>query len=306
MADTLYADVSYYQPVVNDSYPYAFFCFRANDGTFRDPHFFQNLAWAKAAVKSGKLKGFIVYTVFEENWIETYNTLVDMIGPHPDNAMAIMIDVESWEGKISGNHSADLNQFRERLITYLNHSRRKSRRKSLLARDRKRVMAYANQSDRDSLWPSWGDAKWDIANISYNPNLRDQIAHQFSWTWNTPPFGPCDINSADGRTPREFAVALGIKGKAHRKPPAFPLKPLKHYAMDEYNGTRSAKHNAEIAVLQKHLIKAGYAGKVNPDKWADGKFGPATRDAVNRFKKKMKWRQNGKVGRRAWNKIVRM
>jgi hypothetical protein len=36
MADTLFADISEWQPVLDDSYPYTWLSIRSNDGTYRD------------------------------------------------------------------------------------------------------------------------------------------------------------------------------------------------------------------------------------------------------------------------------
>ena len=54
MTDTQWADVSEFQVVVTDAYPWEFFCFRSNDGNHLDAHFAANRAWADAAVASGR------------------------------------------------------------------------------------------------------------------------------------------------------------------------------------------------------------------------------------------------------------
>lgn len=207
MTDTLFADVSEFNPQVTDVYPYQFFSFRSNDGTYRDHHFTLNLAWAKHAADTGRLAGFLVYFVWEPNWQDTVATFKAMVGtPHPK--MAVMLDVESWSGKIRGNQSAGINAAREALIAWLHGNRR-------------RVIGYANAGDFAALWPSRGDARVVLANYSANPAFPGKIAHQFSSSYAVPPFGKCDINSADGLSPTQFAAALGI-GVPAPKPKPIP------------------------------------------------------------------------------------
>jgi hypothetical protein len=210
VTDTLFSDVSEFQTYVNDSYPHRFISFRSNDGTYRDNKFSANLAWAKNAVAKGKLTGFIVYFVYEPNWQETVATLKAMVGsPHPK--MSVMIDVENWSGRIWGNHSAQINASRESIIAWLGGNR-------------KRVIGYGNMSDLANLWPSKGDSKVIVAAYGSNPSHPAKIAHQFADNFNTPPFGPCDGNSADGYAPADFANVLGI-GSVAPKPTPTPVKP---------------------------------------------------------------------------------
>jgi LysM domain-containing protein len=198
MSDTLFADVSEFQVPVNDTYPYRFLSIRSNDGTYRDKNFAANLAWCKSAVSRGRLDGFLVYFVWHPNWQDGVNTLKAVVGtPHPK--MAVMIDVESWSGKITGNQSGGINAARESLIAWLGGNRN-------------RVIGYANAGDFGALWPTRGDCKVILANYSNNPAFPGKIAHQFSDCFAVPPFGHCDINSADGYTSAQFAAALGLGG----------------------------------------------------------------------------------------------
>lgn len=208
---TLFADVSEFQADVNNAYPYRFLSFRSNDGTYRDHHFAMNLAWAKHACDTGRMDGFLVYFVYETNWQDTLATWAAAVGtPHPK--MAVMLDVESWGGKIRGNHSTTINACREGVIARVGHNR-------------KRVVGYANAGDFANLWPSRGDAKVVLANYSGNPSFPGKIAHQFSDRYTVPPFGACDINSADGLTPAQFATALGLITPPPPKPPTPTPKP---------------------------------------------------------------------------------
>ena len=76
--------------------------------------------------------------------------------------------------------------------------------------DTRRVIGYGNAGDLTSLWPKRGDIGIVLANFGANPDIAGKVAHHYSDKHMTPPFGPCDINSADGRTPAQFAAQLGI------------------------------------------------------------------------------------------------
>lgn len=208
--DTLFADISYYQVPVTNAYPYQFLSFRSNDGTYQDPHFASNLAWAKHSADTGILLGFIVYFVYETNWQQTLATFKAMVGT-PHAKMAVMIDVESWGGKIGGNQSAALNALRAALVSWLGN--------------KKRVIAYGNAGDLNNLFPQRGDIGIDLANYSGNPDFPYKLCHQFSDKYNTPPFGACDMNSADGMTPAQFAAALGLVATPPAPPKPRPAGP---------------------------------------------------------------------------------
>jgi len=212
MPELLWSDVSHFQSVVDDRYPYPFLAFRANDGTYRDRNCAANLAWSKAAVQKGKLTGFIVYFVWEPNWQATVDTLKSMVGT-PDPHMAVMIDVENWSGRITGNQSAGINAAREAVISWLGGNR-------------KRVIGYGNRSDLANLWPNRGDAQVIVANYSGVPTgIAGMIGHQYADNANTPPFGPSDINRAE-MTANQFAALLGLPVPSDPQPePTKPPKP---------------------------------------------------------------------------------
>lgn len=196
MADTVWADVSQFQRTVNDDYPHRVFAFRANDGEYVDKNFHDNHHWARQAADRGDLDVFIVYCVFEPG-LAWATTLMQQVGdPHPK--MAVMIDAESWGGKIGGDHSHDLNEGREKLISWLDGNRA-------------RVIGYGNVGDLNELWPSKGDTKVVVAAYGTNPTYPGKIAHQYTSSGSCAPFGsPVDLNSADGKTPAQFAQELGI------------------------------------------------------------------------------------------------
>lgn len=216
MTDTLFADVSEFQRAVNDQYPYQFLSIRSNDGTYKDKRFAENFAWVLGAVKRKRLTGFIVYFVWEPG-VANLATLAAQVGSGHHPRMAVMIDVESWGGKIKGDHSKAINATRSDVIAWLNSQRPRWQRKGLAAAwfrraDRRRVIGYGNLHDLQTIWPDRGDVRLIIADYGDNPDFPGKIAHQFSSKHVTPPFGACDINSADGRTPRQFARQLGLGG----------------------------------------------------------------------------------------------
>lgn len=195
MSDTLWCDISQFQVPVDDSYPYRWLSFRSNDGNYHDPNFTANLAWCLAAITAGKLDGFIAYVVYDpnEDWV---GTLINMVSdPHP--LMAVMIDVESWGGRISGDHSDSINAGRARLTQWLGTPAR--------------VIGYGNMGDLNEIWPNRGDAQVVLAAYDWNPDFPGKIAHQFTSSGNVPPFGsPVDVNSADGYDSAALQHALGL------------------------------------------------------------------------------------------------
>lgn len=221
--DTLFADVSEWQRQVDDSYPYRVLTIRSNDGTYRDKNWAQNYAWCKASADSGRLAFFIVYFVWRPDWQNAVATLKSQIGqPHPK--MAVMLDVESWEGQIRGNQSAGINAAFEDIAQWLG--------------DRRRVIGYGNSGDLNALWPTKpAGVRLVVAGYGNNPEYPGKIAHQYTdgqgygggLPEGAPPFGNCDMNSADGLTATEFAAALGITTGAPQ--PGNPTSPLEELLM---------------------------------------------------------------------------
>ena len=139
VADTLYADVSEWQVGVNDSYPYPVLCIRSNDGTYRDRRWVNNYGWCLRNADSGRLTFFIVYFVWRLNWQQTVDTFKDMVRtPHPK--MAVMLDVESWGGQLSGDQSAGINAAYEAVGAFIGSTAK--------------VIGYGNVSDLNTLWPN--------------------------------------------------------------------------------------------------------------------------------------------------------
>ncbi|QFG08880.1 lysin A [Mycobacterium phage MalagasyRose] len=206
--DTLYADVSEWQVPVTDAYTdagYRVLCIRSNDGTYRDKDWASNYAWCKRAVDDDRLAFFMVYFVWRPNWQAAVDTLKSQIGqPHP--RMAIMLDVESWGGQITGDQSAGINAAFEQIADWLG--------------DRRRVIGYGNTGDLNNLWPRKPTGvRLVVAGYGKLPTYPGMIAHQYTdgqgygggLPEGAPPFGNCDMNAANGLTASAFARALGIE-----------------------------------------------------------------------------------------------
>nr|WP_234712790.1 hypothetical protein [Mycolicibacterium komanii] len=207
MADTLYADVSEWQVGVDDSYRYPVLCIRSNDGTYRDRRWRNNYDWCRRTADTGRLTFFIVYFVWRPNWRETMDTFRDQVGtPHPK--MAVMLDVESWGGQIRGNHSAESN------ATY--------REVGKFVGSAAKVIGYGNTGDLNTLWPHKPPGmRLVVAAYGHNPPYPGKVAHQYTdgsgfgggLPVGAPPFGNCDMNSADNLSAEVFARACGIHGQ---------------------------------------------------------------------------------------------
>lgn len=211
--DTLWADVSEYQSVVDDRYPHPVLCIRACDGTYRDKNFPANYKWALQALESGKLVVLIVYMVYRPNWAQGLATIKDMVGD-PHQRMAVMIDVESWGGQIKGNQSLGLTGLHTALSAWLG--------------DPRRVIGYGNVTDLDSLWPFQPPGiRHVVAAYGTKPTYPGMLAHQYADDVAVDPFGACDANSADGLDTAALAAALGLTTTSRKG----------HAAMDQLPAT---------------------------------------------------------------------
>lgn len=206
--DTLFADVSEFQSAVDDTYPYKVLSIRVCDGTYQDHNFPQNYAWMRKALDSGQLTFGILYTyVRPSEWASNGQTMMAMIdangGLHP--RCALMLDVESG-GNPSGDQSIPINNLYNLLGQY--------------AGGVARVIGYANAYDFSNMWRTKPPGVRVVgAGYGSNPNLPGQVAHQYTdgsgysadLPQGCPPFGTCDMNSADGLDPDAFALACGIQ-----------------------------------------------------------------------------------------------
>lgn len=270
MVDTLWADVSQWQVPVDDRYPYQVLAIRADDGTYRDIEFPVDYGWAHAALDSGKLKGLIVYCVYRQNWSDTLVTFKSMVGtPHP--RMAVMMDVESWGGQIAGDQSGGINALHDGLAIWLN--------------DPRRVIGYGNTGDLNALWPHKpAGIRLIVAAYGSNPAYPGKIGHQFADNYNTPPFGPCDINSADGMDVDTFCAALGLDGSPSPIPPPAPAPPAPGPGPDSIPFVEYGQSNPTIAHLQAFTNQVFQAYSHLP---VTGFYGDATTQVVKEFQRRV-------------------
>jgi len=220
MSDTVFADVSYFQAKVDDSYPHRVLSIRSNDGTFRDPNFSHNYQWCVNAVAGGRLDCFIVYAYWRTDWLGTANTMRDMVnaegGPHP--RMVAMVDLESG-GNPGGDQSGGVNAWCDNIAGWLGTPSGGGR-----------VIGYGNQSDLRSMWPN-RPAGMRMVVAGYGGaspgGFPGFLAHQYTdgggygapAPQGAPPFGACDMNSADGLDPVGFCAAVGLGAVPTNVPP---------------------------------------------------------------------------------------
>jgi len=230
MTDSLFPDVSEFQCAVDDDMPYQILSIRSDDGTYLDQRFAANYAWMLGALRSGRLTCGIVYAYVRPNWQQTVAAMQQQINNNGglDPRVILMLDVESG-GNPGGDGSSWINSTYWALTDWLGTTHLDGPR---------RVIGYANSYDFYNLWQTRPDHLPMIgAGYGSNPNLPGQVAHQYtdgvyshpykmiahkqagrpplptamaSLPLGCPPFGHCDMNSADGLSPQQFAAACGV------------------------------------------------------------------------------------------------
>ncbi|MET9328402.1 hypothetical protein [Tsukamurella sp. NPDC003166] len=215
--DTLFADISEWQPPLDDSYPYRVLSIRSNDGTHRDDNFAHNYDLATEWLDQGRLEVLIVYVVIRQNWQDCVRTHVQMQGDDRPGVVS-MVDAESWNGRIAGDNSEAFNGAVRQLSVW-----RAGPGAGQLDRPR-RVIGYLNPNDA-AIWPSRPRMRWIVpaygALPRFGPDTVDladgMIAHQYTdgsgYGGGLPEgYGDvrCDMNSADGASVRMFAQQLGV------------------------------------------------------------------------------------------------
>lgn len=215
MTDTLFADVSEFQRPLDESYPYPWLSIRSNDGTYRDHNWRNNWDVARRMLDSGKLVGLIVYAVVRPNWEDSLAVHMDMQGENRPDVVS-MADAESWNGQIVGDHSHEFNSWVWGVSDW--------RGGAVDGRPR-RAIGYLNPNDH-SIWPDRPPIGFVVPSYGAAPRFtaatadlqRQMIAHQYTdgqgfgggLPEGAPPFGNCDMNSANGLSPQEFAAVCGI------------------------------------------------------------------------------------------------
>lgn len=211
-SDTLYADVSEWQPPLPEKYPYRWVAIRSNDGTYRDRRFAENWDTVRRMLDDGRLVGAIVYAVVRPNWEESLAVHVEMQGEDRADVVT-MADAESWGGQIVGDHSDAFNGF----------TRGASEWRGGGADPRPtRCIGYLNPNDI-GIWPTLPEMPFVVPSygalpdFSRAPELGRRFAiHQYtdgSGYGNGLPEGygrvRCDMNAANGLDPWQLGDLLG-------------------------------------------------------------------------------------------------
>lgn len=219
--DTLWADVSEFQaPVTADywaatypdqggTYNYRWLSIRSNDGDHVDLNFSKNYQECVRACNAGEADGFFVYYFWHpgSDAVNNHMSLVKSLGgPHP--RMVSMIDLETGNGNAGTDQSSTLDNDYFTLGGWLG--------------DQRRVVGYANVSDEKTLWQTKPVANVPMILAAYGSNPSDSTVYKFAHQYTdgegyggglpegAPPFGDCDMNSADGLSPSQLANILGV------------------------------------------------------------------------------------------------
>lgn len=230
MANVSYGtDVSYFQAKISNAYKRAFVIFRACDGSFVDPNAVANNTWCKANV--GKRRGLAVLRVFGvygvyEPGVDTAGVMQRTLGAAHAKQFA-MLDVESWGGKITGDHSTEIQAQVDSLTKWVGNNPA-------------RVVVYGNLSDLASIAPKLHpDVSFIVAGYSATrPVHTRMIGWQYSdgtTRWQHPagapissaPFGNCDHDMLLAKPTMLPALFGMVTPKSPTKTPAkaAPSKP---------------------------------------------------------------------------------
>lgn len=142
----VFADVSEFQSVSNDSYPSRILAVRIDNGFRLDYNIAGNWSWAKSAHTRGRLDMLLCYVVYKPGQNQAIlNRVKSFFGGTCPSFVAFEIDMESGADFAGpGNHSAEANQLASLLSTF----------SGALARQ----IAYANSYDYASNWPQFNAA----------------------------------------------------------------------------------------------------------------------------------------------------
>ncbi|MBF6085231.1 hypothetical protein IU485_28075 [Nocardia cyriacigeorgica] len=164
--------------------------------------FAENARRAKAMLDNGTLNILIVYYFFwpgQAN-VDLHRKMLEDAGLWGHPRVASMIDVESAGGRITGNHSPEINDEIARLRGWYDNP--------------DRVIGYFNPIADPGLWTDRpGDLKLVVPHYNNRPgdsyDYPGRFAHQYSDAAPCRPFGPCDGNFTGMDLP-ELESMLGI------------------------------------------------------------------------------------------------
>lgn len=221
-----WADVSQYQPLIDNTYPHRVVSFRSNSGDKEDTKFRENYMRALDMVSLGQLDAIIVYYFFRPGQAncDLWNQMVRIDNKIPD-CVVCMVDVEGAPDKngkrtITGNNSFEINDEIVRLRKWLG--------------DDRRVIGYHNPNPDPDLWTQKPPGGINLIVPKYNndvsktpayPNDGGRVfGHQYSDKIPCSPFGPCDANFSNLKL-SQFLDRLGIR-KIQNEEVEIPSPPI--------------------------------------------------------------------------------
>lgn len=275
---TLWADVSKYQLPVNNSYAHPFLSYKASQSTTEiDQNCHPNTVWGDHNSGPGlRMVGHQGYLVWypgnEAAQARLFSTAV-LAGPY----FAWMLDVESWSGSITGDHSVQLVQLAEAMA-------------DLFGAQRGEV--YGNQGDLDTIFPTrphW--LKVHKARYSATPPSQPFDSWQYSdggpdpvpagYPRSSAPFGPCDHNVYRSSVAAfQIAYALTPPAPPPPDPPDPPEEDMPALVYVDVTGSNKGEQVALMGgpgifeIVDPAIVAALQAEKTIPGPPGNGTFIP--------------------------------
>lgn len=166
VGQTLFADISAFQVVVDGSYPYPVLGFRADSGNSTDGHAAAN--WAYCETHPSRIQVVIPYVIFKPGQSGAImRRLKNLFGSQCPPRVVPEIDMESGADFAGpGDHSSEANSFIATLAAW--------------SGKRVKTQGYANSPDWQGCWPShpvW--MKRRLANYSADPVPPEYYSKQY-------------------------------------------------------------------------------------------------------------------------------
>jgi hypothetical protein len=206
----IWTDVSEWQAAAyDDSYPWPVAAYRMSSGAnYVDAKGATNAAWCHRAFLAGKLIGHIGYHVWAPgNEQAQADRFFALLGANADAGFVAMIDVESWSGQITGDHSAQVQALADAMAARLNSV--------------SRVKIYGNSGDLAAIAPrvsgQYGRIKAGYSSVAPAEPWDGWQYSDGQSVWpipagavrSSPPFGGCDHNIFYG-TAADWQSTYGI------------------------------------------------------------------------------------------------
>lgn len=187
----VYPDVSEWQAALSTAFTRRFvMCRLLNENGVLDAKIGESLPVAismRAASQLDNFGGYVIPCI-----VPNATILAAIPSSFPTDAV-LMIDLESWDGRVAGDHSADLTELANALRA------RQGGRADL-------IWLYSNRSDLDALYPTrpawltvWIEANYGPASLPADPfrkgwQYTDGKQNGTSMPSASEPFGVCDHN----------------------------------------------------------------------------------------------------------------